>query len=205
MTDPTSDTLAGPERDPKTIALIGLYRSYRQAGTRAWLETRGTSMRPLVGPGGRMLVEFGAQPKEVGEIVVFERRDEIVAHRIVGRRVFEGRDRFIVKGDAEAYFDPPIGRDDPRCRPRHPPGRRPDPAPRRRRPLIEGHRQRLPLERPRRPGRPSSGRPFSDTHPWIRPTGDPTPRPGPDPADIGTDHPANWCGREVIAYGVREP
>lgn len=112
MTDPTSDTLAGPERDPKTIALIGLYRSYRQAGTRAWLETRGTSMRPLVGPGGRMLVEFGAQPKEVGEIVVFERRDEIVAHRIVGRRVFEGRDRFIVKGDAEAYFDPPIGRDD---------------------------------------------------------------------------------------------
>ncbi len=112
MAEPTRDPTAGATRDPKAIALIGLYRSYRQAGTRAWLETRGTSMRPLVGPGGLMLVEFGAQPTEVGEIVVFERYGGIVAHRIVGRRVLEGRDRFIVKGDAEAYFDPPIGRDD---------------------------------------------------------------------------------------------
>lgn len=104
--------MAEATRDPQAIALIGLYRSYRDAGAEAWLETRGVSMRPLVGPGGRMLVEFGAMPTRVGEIVVFERHGGIVAHRLVGSRRRGGREQLIVKGDAEAYFDPPIGRDD---------------------------------------------------------------------------------------------
>jgi hypothetical protein len=99
-------------RDPRLTALLGLYRSYGRTGRRAWLETRGTSMTPLVGPGGRMLVEFGASPSRVGEVVLFERHDTIVAHRIVGRRQRDGREQLLVKGDAEAYFDPPIGRDD---------------------------------------------------------------------------------------------
>jgi hypothetical protein len=97
--------------DPQAIALIGLYRSYRDAGAEVWLETRGVSMRPLVGPGGRMLVDFGARPTRIGEIVVFERSGGIVAHRLVGSRHRDGREQLIVKGDAEAYFDPPIGRD----------------------------------------------------------------------------------------------
>jgi hypothetical protein len=101
-----------PSRDPRATALLGLYRSYREAGTQAWLETRGTSMRPLVGSGSRMLVDFGAQPSGLGAIVVFERGDGIVAHRIVGQRLEAGHQRFIVKGDSEAYFDPPIGRAD---------------------------------------------------------------------------------------------
>ena len=69
-------------------------------------------MRPLVGAGSRMLVDFGASPPRIGEIVVFERGDRIVAHRIVDRRQRDGREQLLVKGDAEAYFDPPIGRDD---------------------------------------------------------------------------------------------
>jgi hypothetical protein len=99
-------------RDAQAIALIGLYRSYRDAGAEAWLDTRGVSMRPLVGPGGRMLVQFGASPSRIGEIVVFERYGGIVAHRLVGRRSRDGREQLIVKGDAEAYFDPPIGPED---------------------------------------------------------------------------------------------
>jgi hypothetical protein len=99
-------------RDPKAIALIGLCRSYRDAGTEAWLETRGVSMRPLVGPGGRVLVAFGASPTRIGEIVVFERPGGIVAHRLVGSRRRDGREQLIVKGDAEPYFDPPIERRD---------------------------------------------------------------------------------------------
>jgi len=104
--------MAEPTLDPRSIALLGLYRSYRRDGTEAWLDTRGTSMRPLVGPGSAMLVAFGRQPTGLGEIVVFEQGDGIVAHRIVGQRVEDGRQRFIVKGDAEAYFDRPIGHDD---------------------------------------------------------------------------------------------
>jgi hypothetical protein len=99
-------------RDPRDTALLGLYLGYREARTEAWLETRGTSMRPLVGPGGGMLVAFGATPSRVGEVVVFERYDGIVAHRLVGRRRRDGREQLIVKGDNEAYFDPPIGCDD---------------------------------------------------------------------------------------------
>lgn len=101
-----------PIRDPHDTAMLGLYESYRRAGTRAWLATRGTSMRPLVGPGSRMLVDFGATPSQVGEIVVFERGDGIVAHRVVGHRRRDGCEQLLVKGDAEAYFDPPIARDD---------------------------------------------------------------------------------------------
>lgn len=104
--------MAEIRRDPRTTALLGLYRSYGRTGRRVWLETRGTSMHPLVGPGGRMLVEFGATPAGVGEIVLFERRETVVAHRVVGRARRDGRERLIVKGDAEAYFDPPIGRED---------------------------------------------------------------------------------------------
>ncbi len=104
--------MAEPTRDPRAIALVGLYRSYGQSGRQVWLETSGTSMHPLVRPGGRILVDFGARPSGIGEVVLFERRDVIVAHRIVGRRRRGGREQLIVKGDAEAYFDPPIGRDD---------------------------------------------------------------------------------------------
>lgn len=104
--------MAEPARDPRATALLGLYRSYRDTGTTIWLDTRGTSMRPLVGPGGRMLVEFGATSSRIGDIVVFERAGGIVAHRVVGRRVRDGREQLLVKGDAEAYFDPPIGHDD---------------------------------------------------------------------------------------------
>jgi hypothetical protein len=99
-------------RDAQATALLGLYLGYRDNGTEAWLETRGTSMRPLVGPGGRMLVAFGATPSRVGEVIVFERYDGIVAHRLVGSRRRDGREQLIVKGDNEAYFDPPIGRAD---------------------------------------------------------------------------------------------
>lgn len=104
--------MAETRRDPRATALVGLYRSYGRTGRRVWLETRGTSMHPLAGPGGRMLVEFGATPSRVGEVVLFERRETIVAHRIVGRRRRDGDEQLIVKGDAEAYFDPPIGRED---------------------------------------------------------------------------------------------
>jgi hypothetical protein len=104
--------VADVERDLRTTALLGLYRSYGRTGRRVWLDTRGTSMRPLVGPGGRMLVEFGARQTQVGEVVLFERQEAIVAHRVVGRRRRDGREQLIVKGDAEAYFDPPIAHDD---------------------------------------------------------------------------------------------
>ena len=69
-------------------------------------------MSPLIEAGSRVLVEFGATPDQVGQIVVFERDGDIVAHRIVGRRRRDGREQLLPKGDAEAYFDRPIGQGD---------------------------------------------------------------------------------------------
>jgi hypothetical protein len=111
-TTPSGSTVAEPTRHPRTTALIGLYRSYGAAGRQAWIDASGTSMRPLVEPGGRLLVDFGATPSRIGEVVLFERANHIVAHRIVGSRRRDGREQLLVKGDAEAYFDPPIGRED---------------------------------------------------------------------------------------------
>ena len=191
--------MAEPTRDSQAIALIGLYRSYRDAGVEAWLATRGVSMTPLSGPGGRMLVEFGARPTRIGEIVVFERQGRIVAHRLVGTRRRSGVEQLIVKGDAEAYFYLPIGRDDVLGVVRASARRarsRPSPGPRR--PLGAAHRERLALDRSRRPTGASRRRPFTRTHPPDRAARDPGPRPGPDPADHGTHHPEHRCGREVI-------
>jgi hypothetical protein len=99
-------------RDPRTIALVGMYRSYGAAGTQAWVAASGVSMRPLIAPGGRLLVEFGATQPRVGDVVLFERGDDLVAHRIVGSRRRDSREQLLVKGDAEAYFDRPIGHED---------------------------------------------------------------------------------------------
>ena len=66
-------------------------------------------MRPLIGPGAWALVEFGAAPAGIGEIVLFGRGDMVIAHRCVAR----GADgALIAKGDAEAGCDAPLDRGD---------------------------------------------------------------------------------------------
>lgn len=95
---------AEPAFDLRDLALAGLFESYRRDGSEAWLTTHGTSMLPLIRPGSRVLVEFGAVP-EVGEVVLFTSRDRYVAHRVIARRGGPAATRLIVKGDAEAHPD----------------------------------------------------------------------------------------------------
>ena len=81
---------------------------YRDEGGRKWVEASGDSMRPLIRPGTLMLVEFGARPEGPGDIVLFPVGDTIVSHRVVGYRFRGGRPLLLTKGDAHAYFDPPV-------------------------------------------------------------------------------------------------
>jgi hypothetical protein len=90
--------------DPRDAALAGLLASYRRERTEAWLTTHGTSMQPLIKPGSRVLIEFGARPA-IGEVVVFSSSGGYVAHRVVGRYRDTARALLIVKGDAEPYPD----------------------------------------------------------------------------------------------------
>lgn len=80
-----------------------VFESYRRDPSNRWIEARGVSMRPLIAPGSWMLVEFGAMPEGVGEIVLFSLGDLIVAHRLVARR--PGPRGLVTKGDAEPYHD----------------------------------------------------------------------------------------------------
>ncbi len=90
------------------LARRGLLESYRSEATSVWIEASGGSMRPLIAPADWMLVEFGAEPRGLGEIVLFPVGDLLVAHRVVGRRRQRDETILIAKGDAEAYCDPPL-------------------------------------------------------------------------------------------------
>lgn len=98
--------------DPKAIARLGLLYRFRADGAVRWLEAIGISMQPTLPPGSRLLVDFGRRDARIGEIVLFERRDAIVAHRIVATRGHGAGLALIPKGDGEPYPDGAIRPDD---------------------------------------------------------------------------------------------
>jgi hypothetical protein len=98
--------------DPRTVARLGLLYRYRADGALRWLEATGISMQPILPPGSRLLVDFGRKDVQVGEIALFERRDMVVAHRIVATRGHGAGLALIPKGDGERYPDAAIRPDD---------------------------------------------------------------------------------------------
>lgn len=98
--------------DTRRIARDGLLERYRADGARTWLDARGDSMRPDIPAGSRLLVEFGHGQPRIGEVVLFRRGETLLAHRLVARRVIQGRTMLVTKGDGEALSDPPIAPDD---------------------------------------------------------------------------------------------
>lgn len=98
------------ERDRLRLhARRAVFAAYRRQKASEWVEARGGSMRPLIVPGTWMLVEFGARPQGLGEIVLFPLREALVAHRVVARRGSGHASVLVTKGDAEPYCDPPLG------------------------------------------------------------------------------------------------
>lgn len=97
--------------DAAAIARAGLLEIQRAAGEATWIHTRGTSMLPGIPPGSRLLVDLGRPPTRIGELIVFQRRGELVAHRLVAwRRTPEG-DLLVAKGDNEPLADRPLPAD----------------------------------------------------------------------------------------------
>jgi hypothetical protein len=84
------------------------FEVYRRQGDSVWVQAQGGSMRPWIEPGSWMLVEFGAIPAGVGELVLFPQGERIVAHRVVARRNRPGGALLLTKGDAEPYCDAPL-------------------------------------------------------------------------------------------------
>ena len=90
----------------------GLFETYRRDATTEWIQATGSSMRPLIRPGTWMLVEFGARPERIGEIVVFPLGETHVAHRVVARRRAAGSASLVTKGDAQPYRERPLAPSD---------------------------------------------------------------------------------------------
>ena len=93
------------------LARRALFEDDRRRAASRWIQARGASMRPLIAPGTWMLVDFGARPHGVGEIVLVPVGDVIVAHRVVGTIRRETGTLLLTKGDAEPYCDAPVSAD----------------------------------------------------------------------------------------------
>lgn len=98
--------------DVRRSAVAALFESYRDLERTAWIEATGPSMEPLIPAGSRLLVDFGRQPHDIGQIMVFRQRGELIAHRLVHRRDTPDGPRLVAKGDAEAFLDPLVAQGD---------------------------------------------------------------------------------------------
>jgi len=70
----------------------------------ALLPVTGSSMFPCMRPGDLLEIRRPAGPIETGDVVVFERHNRLVVHRVVGRI----GDLFITRGDRLRYPDAPV-------------------------------------------------------------------------------------------------
>ena len=79
-----------------------------QAGETHWIPVRGTSMLPLLREGDQLLVAHGSRETRQGDIVVFQRADGLIAHRVL--RLQAQGDRLILrtKGDNALGLDPEL-------------------------------------------------------------------------------------------------
>jgi hypothetical protein len=102
----TIETTPDTPLDTRSLARAGLLERYRIDGRTTWLEATGRSMDPLIPPGSLLLVEFGAVPERLGEVILFRRPNGAVAHRLVARRRTADGLLLIAKGDGEALADP---------------------------------------------------------------------------------------------------
>lgn len=98
-------TMVDVEQSWRQQARRATFEDYRRRHVSTWIEPRGTSMRPLIGPHTWMQVEFGATQVATGDIVVFSLGDTLVAHRVVAQKMREGGLALVPKGDAEPYSD----------------------------------------------------------------------------------------------------
>ncbi len=84
---------------------------WSQAGERHYIPLNGNSMRPLLWDGDQVLVSHNLNAVQPGDIVVFQRSHELVAHRVL---VSAGRSEERVlrtKGDSFLFDDPVIPED----------------------------------------------------------------------------------------------
>ena len=86
-------------------AVLGLYQQENQ---RIWWPFASDSMSPYIKEGDVVLVQHASRRFRVGDVVVFKRGEDLVAHRVVSVRG-RGEDTiYRTKGDNLRFFDAPV-------------------------------------------------------------------------------------------------
>lgn len=98
------------EIDLKTDDLFGLSNDIFAKGSHITFKAHGHSMYPSIQDGDVLDIEaVGASDLEVGEVAFFRSSDgRPTVHRIISRRMFDGRVTLIMRGDAAAVEDAPV-------------------------------------------------------------------------------------------------
>jgi signal peptidase I len=98
-----------PGRDPiPAQTLKAALELWGQAGEAHWIPVRGTSMLPLLRQGDQVLVAHGSRELRRGDIVVFQRPDGLIAHRVLRVQSHEGERTLRTKGDNVLGLDTPL-------------------------------------------------------------------------------------------------
>jgi signal peptidase I len=82
---------------------------WQQTGEQHWLPVQGTSMLPHLHEGDELLISHDLSAVRRGDILVFQRPDGLVAHRVVWiSQQPGGACSYRTKGDNRRDFDPPL-------------------------------------------------------------------------------------------------
>jgi hypothetical protein len=69
-------------------------------------------MAPLIEDGDLLVIRHGNQDIQLGDVLVFRTHRAYCAHRVVRiMKKWNGKDSFLMKGDARTSFDPPVERE----------------------------------------------------------------------------------------------
>lgn len=99
---------SGKSKEASAPIVSAALEAWAVAGKREVIRIAGASMRPMLGNGSRVLVQFGAQDFRVGDVVVFRQGDTMTIHRIVRITYRYSDAMFHTKGDGSFNFDPDL-------------------------------------------------------------------------------------------------
>ena len=92
--------------DQQSESVVGTaLHFWAKRGKRSTVKISGNSMWPLFKDGSTVVVEHGSAGLRFGEIVLFQRGEILIAHRIVRISRRSGRRFFITKGDRSLRYD----------------------------------------------------------------------------------------------------
>jgi hypothetical protein len=83
-----------------------------QAGEQHQIPISGNSMWPAIHHGDRVLVAHGCAGVRRGDVLVFRRDGQLIAHRVMRITGGDADPTFVTKGDNAPQFDPPLSADE---------------------------------------------------------------------------------------------